>query len=53
MNYPYTSLANTNRQMFLKIKLKIIKYIIESHKDEKLSPYINIRARYVPVLLNV
>ena len=39
--------------MFLKIKLKIIKYISESQKDDKLSPYINIRVRCVPVLLNV
>ena len=53
MNYCYTSLINTNRQMFMKIKLKIIKHISESHKDDKLSPYINIRVNYVPVLLNV
>ena len=37
MNYSYTSLTNTNRQMFLKTKLKIMKYISESHKDDKLS----------------
>ena len=53
MNYSYTSLTNTNRQMFLKIKMKIIKYISESHKDDKLSPYLNIRVTYVPVLLDV
>ena len=53
MNNSNTSLTNTNRQMFLEIKLKIKKYLSERHKYDMLSPYINNRVRYVPVLLNV